>query len=227
VGRSRHPQPVFRVADEPEGPPELRAISFRPLADGGERLGVGAAPAGAAAVSAPAPSAPGAVAPAPLAAPAGLDAGEDPAALAFAFARHAATALPQPPRLAPGRPAATAALLVAVAAAAFAAGRGAGRPPAVPERAAPPAAPSRQADGAHHGRSRPARLRSTRSRGRRSTRVARPRGRRGSVTRSRAPVGGATRLAPRVVASAATAPAAASVRAGHAPADEFGFEGRQ
>src|SRR4051812_12213838 len=128
VGRFHASPPAFRVADEPDGPPELRALSFRPLADEGERLLVSreSVTIESRTVSAsashrhPEPDVD------PILSPTASD-GEDPAALAFTLAPPAADCpRRRRPQLNNARASATPALIgvgVVIAIAAFAAGR--------------------------------------------------------------------------------------------------------
>jgi hypothetical protein len=234
VGTRRRAQPQFRVADEPDGPPELRAISFRPLADEGERLGADREPTPASVSVAPEPSradGPLVTSPAidansaPTRAP-DMDAGEDPAALAFTFAPKAGGPTPAPsgPRLnaARGR---EAALLVAVAAAAFALGRG--TPSAVREHAAPAASPAGHPDRAHRERPRRGRRPHSRATRNKPPGAGRRRDARRPVSRRPTPAA-RTGVAPRTTRAMATASTAlATPRRGATPPDEFGFEGHQ
>ena len=200
MARLHRAPPVFRVADESlDGPPELRAISFRPLADAAEP---------------PEPADPA------LAPPIALADGEDPAALALAFAASPRADRARGPddrtRRTPGWTAAA----IALAAVAFLAGRVTGAPHAA-RTPSPVLGPATSPHHAHRA-ARPA------HRTRRGAHVHRTRRRPAARTAVNAPSDSAVQAVARPrVAAIALAPSGPRVsRLGASvAADEFGFEG--
>jgi hypothetical protein len=219
VGRLHRSPTIIRIADEPDGPPELRALSFRALPDEGDDIGAVLRtdePGSAGRVDARSYSA------APPAR--GQDDGEDPAALAFVAARppdRVERATAPPPR----RPAAAVTALIGVlVVAAFLAGRTSTAAVAPPAPASPSTPSARPPDHGQHERAR----RRHRHRAQPSRTGAPRQSHRRRTTRA-----GKHRSAARatVTASAAAAPVSHPGRPfptrASAPPDEFGFEGQR